>query len=178
MQLGDPVRGLMMNLHWRFVLSDAHRIADAVNAYDSRARLVAHDEDQRIAVARFITSEALGGEITDDLLGAPVADRGGVFMLVFKPKRGDGTDMVGEPDASVMEQLRQRDVHARRRGLNERELKHEFEQINAIREAKAAERLLERTTARTEERMFDWAKREGVPWRPSRAYIPSDRGSR
>lgn len=172
MQLGESVNGLMMTRHTRFIVSDAHNVAEQVRAYDERARLVAHDQTHRVSVARFIERAELGKDDIDALVGAPVTDRGGAYMLVFHPKRRDGTDMIGEPDSSVIEQLRQRDVHSRRLGVNEREILTEMEKINAIREARAAEILEEKRRANTEERMFDFSREWDMPWKPGRIIVP------
>lgn len=170
MRLGDPVNGLMMDHHWRFVLDDQHRIAEAVKRENPKARLVAHDQTQEIAVARFIEREHLGEGI-DALVGAPVTDRGGAYLLVFYPRRGDGSKMVGEPDHTVIDQMRERDMWARLRGVNERQLLDQFQKLEEARQAALDAMLLERLQERTARRMHDFAKKYGLPWAPGRAFI-------
>lgn len=173
MQLGAQVRGLMMNLHWRFVTADAHDVHIAVNQHDANARLAAHEDTQQLGVVRFVEREHLGEGI-DDIAKTEVTPRGGAFLLVFFPRNPDGSYMHGEPDATVVEQLRERDVWARRRGVNEREMLNHFEMIEQLREAKSAERLLEKMTARTEERLFGWAhSNPNVDWAPGKIYVPA-----
>lgn len=173
MQLGSSVNGLMMNRHWRFVVSDAHQVGEAVKQHDPSARLVAHDATQQISVARFVEKAALGDGI-ENMVGAPVDDRGGAYMLVFYPKGPDGRPMRGEPDMTVVTQLQERDVWARKRGQDPHRILAEMREMDRRREAAAHAEIMERTTARVEEGLFAMsrAKRDGT-WAPSRIYVPS-----
>ena len=173
MQLGESVNGLMMNRHWRFVVSDAHNVAEAVSRHDSAARLVAHDVTQQISVVRFVAKANLGDDI-ERLVGAPIDDRGGAYMLVFYPKGPDGQPMRGEPDMTVVTQLQERDLWARRRGQNPQAILAQMQEMDRRREAAAADLIMERTLARVEEGLFaaSRAKRDGT-WAPGRIYVPS-----
>jgi hypothetical protein len=170
-QLGEFVNGLMMDPEWRFVTADAHDVHIAVNRHDRNARLVGTPKG-RVAVARFIERAKLDENI-EDVLGKPVNDRGGAWLLVFHPKRPDGSEWVGEPDSTIVTQLQQRDVWARRRGVNERELLSQFERMQEVQEARQQERARERMRAHAEEAIFGWAKQYRIPWRPSRIYVPA-----
>jgi hypothetical protein len=171
MQLGEQVNGLMMDRHWRFVVHDLHGVAEAVKRHDSSARLVAHDELLEVAVARFIERRHLSGDI-DRVTQKPITESGGAYMLVFRPRRPDGSYMRGEPDMTVLDQLRARDVWARSRGVDAREVLDDFKRLDEYRERKAQERLREKLLARTEERMHALAKQMHLPWRPGRIIVP------
>lgn len=172
MQLGDQVRGLMMAPTWRFVTADSYGVCRSIEKHDPNARLVANpDDDMLLAVARWVEREHLGEDI-DRLVQAPVPDKGGAYMLVFHPKREDGSYMYGEPDPTVLTQLQERDLWARRRGVNARQMLRDFEKMHEARMAKAAEALAEQRRAKTEERLHGWARKQKLPWKPGRIVIP------
>lgn len=168
MQLGEQVNGLMMGPEWRFVTADAHDVHLAVNRHDPMARLVG-TADGRVAVARFIEKAKLEDGI-EDILGAPVNDRGGAWLLVFKPTR-DGEEWRGEPDHSIVQLLQARDLHARRRGVNARELLDQFERMQAVQQERVQEAQRERMRATAEEQIFGWARQFGHTWKP-RIFVP------
>jgi hypothetical protein len=167
-QLGEHVNGLLMGPEWRFVTADAHDVHQAVNRHDANARLVG-TPDGRIAVARFIERDKLDDDI-EDALGQPVNDRGGAWLLVFYPKR-DGEPMRGEPDTSVIEQLQQRDLWARRERVNERQILQEFEGLAEEEQVRAEARQREAMRARAEEILFGWAKANSHQW-ANRIFVP------
>jgi hypothetical protein len=169
-QLGEFVNGLMMDPEWRFVTADAHDVHLAVNRHDSKARLVG-TRHGRVAVARFIARDKLDEDF-EAMTGIAADDAGGAWMLVFHPKRPDGSAWVGEPDASIVTQLQERDVWARRNGVNERELLGQFENMQRVQEARQQAFLRERMRAVAEENLYGWARQHKLTWKP-RIFIPA-----
>lgn len=168
MQLGEQVNGLMMDPEWRFVTADAHDVHLAVNRHDSKARLVGTPRG-RIGVARFIERAKLEEDF-EAMTGIAADDAGGAWMLVFHPKR-DGAPMVGEPDASVITQLQERDLWARRSGVNERDLLDQFEQMQRLQEERTQAAQREHMRAIAEQQLFGWARQHKLTWKP-RIFVP------
>lgn len=174
MQLGEPIRGLMMNPHWRFVTADAFNVAQAVNDYHPDCRLAAHDETLQVAVAKFIHRAQLG-ELDEDDVEAPVDDRGGAWLLFFFPER-DGAEMVGEPDSGIIDELRIRDMRWRTEGVDERQLLDDFTAMHEKMQKDVEEELAARTRERTGPRMRSMAKKMGYGWNTGRIFVPGVSG--
>lgn len=171
MQLGERVKGLMMEPDWRFVTADAFDVHRRVNEYDSAARLAARNGTRQIGVVRFIDREALGEGI-EDTLQAPADDRGGAWLLVIRAENADGTPMIGEPSPVVLEQMKAADIWARRRGVNPREILRDLQKVAELQEAAAEVRRQEAARAFAEPALFKLARQQGLRW-ANRIFVPN-----
>ena len=98
MLVGSPLPGTLFG-DWRFVDGDLYGVAGRVREYDKDARLITNDE-RKLALARWV----------------PIYGRlaGGAWALARWCKDPEtGEQLVGEPDARVLRDMRAADSHRR-----------------------------------------------------------------
>lgn len=95
MRLGPPIQTEIYS-EWRFVDDDLYDINQRVRNYDKDARLVCEDGSRRLGLARWVKA----GDFS----------AGGAWLLAcYLTDPVTGEQLVGEPDARVLTDMRNRD---------------------------------------------------------------------
>lgn len=170
MNLGGEVNGALMDPHYRFVTGDAADVHRRIQEIDPDLRLAAHSELRDIVVVKWVPLDDLGEDgFTDDNTGLNVDAPGGVWLIAFRCMNPDGTEMIGEPNASVLDQARRASVTNRRREDLEHWARDCYE---------AHERHVNAVVAEEAEAMAEDISRAVHPWvKQGRLYVPTSIGA-
>lgn len=143
MRLGEDVPGINTDA-WKFIADDAGGIAEKVKQKDPEARLVYHQVDRQIGVARWVTASWA---------------EGGAWMIAFRARDPEtGEPMLNEPDNRVLECMNKFDMWSRNNKADfEKAVKKGFE----LREERDLNEIGERTREMAEILRSSYRKQHG-----------------
>jgi hypothetical protein len=175
MDYGGLVQPIFLaDLGWRFVTSDVLDVARRVREeFGDGTRVVGYPDTGDLAVAVWVPRAQLGGEkLTDESVTQPVQAAGGAWCLSFRLRDPATGGPRRSLDADVLDELRRKDTHRRRRGVDPRSMYNELLSAHERREEAKLREVRDKNRAMVEEALFDAARRARVPWNPARIYVP------
>jgi hypothetical protein len=162
----------LADLGWRFVTSDQHNVARQVNEAFSDTRVVGKPDTGELAVAVWVPRDKLGKDEGDDATRQPVANAGGAWCLSFRLRDPATGGIRRTLESDLLEELRRKDNHRRMHKVDPRKMYNELLEAHNRREEARLRHVSDRNRAVVEQVLFEHARRNRIPWNPSRIYVP------